>query len=57
MKTNISTLLQRLDRRSFLHVSAAFGLAGMAARSALGIVVEHNPAVPTNRLTTNTWMR
>ncbi len=37
MKTNIPTLLKSLDRRSFLRVSSAFGLAGMAARPALGI--------------------
>ena len=37
MKTNVPALIQRLDRRSFLQVSSAFGLAGMAARPALGI--------------------
>ena len=37
MKTNISNLLQRLDRRGFLQVSGAFGLAGLAARPNLGI--------------------
>lgn len=37
MKINMSSLVERLDRRSFLRVSAAFGLAGLAARPSLGI--------------------
>lgn len=37
MKTSSSQLLRHLDRRYFLQVASAFGLAGLAARPSLGI--------------------
>ena len=45
MKTSSSQLLRHLDRRYFLQVASAFGLAGLAARPSLGITRAMNFAV------------